>query len=323
MTAITTAAPALPGRLVRALKDVHVTEDGSTARLGARTVTSDNPREMRRLLAEAVYDVLHAGQDVDKAELPLNLRDEGFERELAAAVPHRATTTRVRTLEPGAHDDAGTGPLLVERDGVRVWVPRDQVVEGDPTVPGGILTLRVAALRPALSPGFFMVDGSAPRPRGDRTLRVYVHVTAAEHAAPVWGPVLARLEADGVPYRSKALSARALYPRRDALVVYLTGEAADAAGCVADAVKGVDGLGAETSVFTRELAPGVSVAEEPDDPRPAMSGLSFGQHRATATAHALLDAAAGAGPLEALLVDALREAGADPAEPYRNLAHAV
>jgi hypothetical protein len=318
MTAIT-AAPALPDRLVRALRDVHVTDDAATVRLGSRTVTSDNPREMRRLLAEALYDVLHAGQDVDKGDLPLNLRDESFEKQLAAVVPHRGTTTRVRALDAGDHTVAGDGPLLVERDGVRVWVPRDHVVDSDPAVPGGILTLRVAALRPALSPGFFMVDGSRPRPRGGRTLRVYVHVTDARHAAPVWGRVLARLESDGVPYRSKALSARALYPRRDALVVYLTGEAADAAGAVAEAVRGAEGVGQETSVFTSELAPGVSVAEEPDDPRPAMSGLSFGQHRATATAHALLDAARGAGPLEELLAEALREAGADPAAPYRNL----
>ncbi|MEU0369390.1 T3SS effector HopA1 family protein [Streptomyces sp. NPDC006283] len=322
MTAIT-VAPALPDRLVRALKDVHVSADGTEARLGTRTVTSDNPREMRRLLAEALYDVLHAGQDVDKKDLPLNLRDEGFEKELAAVVPHRGTTTRVRALDAGEHAPAGSGPLLVERDGVRVWVPRDQVVDGDPAVAGSILTLRVAALRPALSPGFFMVDGSRPRPRGNRTLRVYVHVTAAHHAAPVWGRVLSRLEGEGVPYRSKALSARGLYPRRDALVVYLTGDAADAAGAVADAVRGAEGVGAKTSVFTSELAPGVSVAEEPDDPRPAMSGLSFGQHRATATAHALLGAARGEGPLPSLLAEALREAGADPADPYRNLPRTV
>ncbi|MEV6861386.1 T3SS effector HopA1 family protein [Streptosporangium subroseum] len=47
--------------------------------------------------------------------------------------------------------------------------------------------------------------------------------------------------------------------------------------------------GEEVSVFCRRIGPGVAIAWEPDDARPAMRGLSFGQHRAGVLAQALLD----------------------------------
>ncbi|MEV4870602.1 T3SS effector HopA1 family protein [Streptomyces syringium] len=318
---MSTGTTTLPPRLTEALKEIHISPDGSEAVVHGREVTSDNPREMRRLLSEALYDVLHSGRTLEKGTISFRMRDEEFEGDLARGVPHRETTTRARVCAAEGHGGTETSPLLVERDGVRVWVPRALVVDGDSETPGAVVTLRTAALRPALSPGFFMVDGSRPRPPGRDVLRVYVNITSWQEAPAVWATVLGHLEDTGTAYRAKVLSAKPLYPRRDSLVVYLAGDTAHAARGIADAVATTPGVGHETSVYTEELAPGVATAWEPDDRRPGMTGLSFGQHRASITAHALLDAAKSGEPVEALLTAAFIEAGVDPANPARNSGH--
>jgi hypothetical protein len=80
-------------------------------------------------------------------------------------------------------------------------------------------------------------------------------------------------------------------------------------------------LGPEVSVFTERVGPGVAVAWEPSDRRPTMRGLSFGEHRARATAEGLVRHAAshdGGTAAESVRL-ALAEAGIDPAHPARNL----
>ncbi|MFD8319010.1 T3SS effector HopA1 family protein [Kitasatospora purpeofusca] len=256
--------------------------------------------------------------------MPFRIRDEVFERDLAEAVPHRRTTVSARLCAvPGPtkaspHAGADNGMLLVQREGVRVWMPRDSVLGPEAPVAGDRVTLAVAPTRPALSPGFFLVDGSMGHRRPDQLLRVYVNLTHPRHAAPVWHRVLSHLEDNQVPYRSKVLSSPMLYPRRDALVVYLgVGFEAQAAG-VAEAVDGMTGVGSATSAFTDRLAHGVATAWEPDDPRPEMQGLSFGQHRAAAVALALMDRARDGAPIERALVRRFLEANIDPAAPSRN-----
>jgi hypothetical protein len=303
-----------------ALRDVRVAADRASATVGEREVTSESPREMRRLLAEAIYDVLHAGQFVEKGSLSYRLREAPFEEELAAAVPHEETTVRVRRLGGPREIANGRRAVLVEREGVRVWVPEERLVEPvEPTagddVPE-ILTLRVAARRPALSPGFFLVDSSRPQQLRQEGLRVYIHITEWQAAAGIFGRVLGLLEDRRVPYRSKVLSSKALYPRRDALVVYLDRPWWSMAADIAGAVDGLPGIGTETSVFAERMVPGVAIACEPDDARPGMRGLSFGQHRATALATALLEAE---DDLAGAVRAAFEAAGIDPERPGRNL----
>ncbi|MFG2128846.1 T3SS effector HopA1 family protein [Streptomyces sp. NPDC048751] len=310
----------LAPRLRDALDRVSVAPDRSRAWVDDRLVEADSPREMRRLLAEALYDILHAGQFVEKGALSFRLRDTAFERVLGAAVPHERSTARARVHIPAAGDDGTEPRALVERDGVRVWVPSGSIREDGPLAAGQVVTLDVPARRPALSPGFFVVDGSLPRSPHRELLRVYVHIERWEDAAPVWAKALGHLEDHGVAYRSKILSAKALYPRRDALVVYLGQEMWPQVPRLAEALRSLPGIGRETSVFADTVAPGVAVALEPEDDRPGMSGLSFGQHRATALAKALLDSAADGTPLEATVFARFTEAGIDPARPARNSA---
>ncbi|MGW2329928.1 T3SS effector HopA1 family protein [Streptomyces sp. NPDC001700] len=289
---------------------VEVAPDLSWATVAERTIEADTPRELRRLLSDALYQELHAGLSTQEP-LPFRLREPAFEQDLAKVVPHRETTLHgpVRATESDTH--------VVELGGVRVRVPADRIRADGPVARGSVVGVVNTPLRPALSPGFFLVEGVRPHRSAD-LLRLYAHITEPTAAPEVWGTALTYLEERGVTYRAKVVSSTLLYPRRDALVVYLDERDRHAADGIADAVGGLPGLGGDTSVFTRRLRPGVATAWEPRDPSPGMDGLSFGQHRASVLAKALVETADAPGTLPQVLHDCLVAANVDPADPSRN-----
>lgn len=294
---------------------VTIGADLCSAAVAGEILAADDPQALRRELPHLVYEVLHAGRRSRPGSLPFNLRDPDLERRLAAATPHATTTVAARYLD--GHE---RGPdMLVERDGVRVWVPAAAVRRARPgDTATTVATMTVAAARPALSPGFFLVESSVPARRSGPTLRLYLHLTDPTAAPAAWARVLGHLEDGRLPYRAKVLSAPALYPRRDALVVYLPPGSWTAVDGLAALSADLPGLGADTSTFARRLRPGVASAWEPADPREHTHGQSFGQHRAGVLGHALFDAVRdGADPCAALLT-ACREANVDPADPSRN-----
>lgn len=309
----------LPTGLREAVRGVHVDRNQLTATVNGREVEADSPRQLRRLLANALYETLHTGQKPIEGPIPFRSRDAEFEGQLTAAVGHRFTSVpgRVQAVVP---PDADREALhLVALEGVRVWVP-GRSLASDGAAVGDLVTVSLAAARPALSPGFLMVYGTRVH-RSAELLRVYLHIADPAHAPGIWGAVLARLEAAGGAYRAKVLSSREAYPRRDSLVVYLDSDSRQLAVDLADLVAGRPGMGEETSVFARRLGPGVAVAWEPKDGRPGMGGLSFGQHRASVVAEALVERAVdGADPAVAeALAAALLAANVDPADVSRNL----
>lgn len=284
---------------------------GCTAVVADREVVADDPATLEHKLAAELYAVLHAGLGTSRG----SARNRVLERALADAVPHR--TTPVSGVLLGERPD----DLLVEWDGVRVWVPRRIAVDVPPQV-GGEVHLAVPPVRPALSPGFQFVGGSRAADFNGPLLRVYVHLTDAACAVRVWRAVLQRLEEEEAGYQAKILSRSEDYPRRDALVVYLPcapDPAAPGAEAVADAVAALGGVGESTSVFAQRLAPGVARAWEPVDQRLGMTGLSFGQHRAKVVAAALLDSARTGAPAADVVAKAFVEARVDPLDPARNL----
>ncbi|MFI8948939.1 T3SS effector HopA1 family protein [Streptomyces sp. NPDC053750] len=316
MTAATRTA-LLPDRLTEAMRQTWVSEDLMAARVGDRELTAEHPRELRRLLSMALYEELHAGMvEKEPGAVPFHLRDPRFEEQLAAAVPHR-TTPRSATVIAVPAD--GDGHVLLEREGVRVWTPSEDIEDDGPLAAGQRVTVTAAAARPALSPGFFLVDGArpaAPEPGG--LLRVYVHLTGAEAAVGVWTNALRFLEERQADYRAKVLSARSLYPRRDALVVYLRQGSWDLAHDLARALRGQPALGDTVSLFAKQLVPGIAAAWEPADRRPGMRGLSFGQHRAGALAGALIEHRKTSGDLAEIVARHFAEAGISATDPADN-----
>ncbi|MFB9532823.1 T3SS effector HopA1 family protein [Nonomuraea roseola] len=292
--------------------------DELSATVEDRLVEGADVRDLQARLSVALYEVYHAGQR-ESGPPPRRLRDPELERRLADGMPHRRITVRVTRLPEPARDTERGREVLVVRDGVRVWVPEAIVRVADEDT-----LLTVSACRPAISPGFFLVHGSVIRSRETTVgraplLRVYMHLDSADQAVGVWPDVLGHLESRVVPYQAKVLSAASLFPRRDALVVYLAASEAGLAREIADVVSGRHEVPSPTSAFVERLAPGVGVAWEPADPRRSRQGMSFGQHRAAVTAQALLDSAQTGVALEEALGERLREAGVDPVNPARNI----
>lgn len=327
-----TAPDILAARLEEVMSDVRIEPGCRSATVRGRTVTAESPRALTGQLATALYTVVHVGRPAEPATAhhPSDARD--LEEGLAREVPHERTRHRGRVL-----NDRGDAGLIVGLSGIRVRVPRARVTgfrehaAGVPHAAAGAgfaeeADVLVAAARPSLSPGFFLVDGSLPLTRQEAILRVYLHVETPGAALDAWGRTLRFLEDLGVPYRAKAASSAQALPRRDGVVVYLGSGDRNALPGLVEALDGA-ALGAGSSPFTRPLAPGVAVAWEPDDSRPGMRNTSFGEHRSRALAAGLVRYATehasrseGAHPNRSVAVrQALLEAGIDPLDPARNI----
>lgn len=323
---MTGAQNTLPDALVAALDDVLVSDGGREVTFGdEEPMEAPSPAALRSAFAAKLYELLHTGPRADAEEgVPRSWRDGPLEQRLEEAMPHTAIVRQARlALLP-----SGSGSHLVALvDGVRFSVGRDLLVDELPAeVRDGAVTewtgrLRLPAARPGLSPGFFLADGSAPRDHRETVLRVYLHVTADAHAPGVWGPVLSFLEREEASYRAKIGSNAGLYPRRDAMVVYLSRSSWHLLDALTALAGTLDGLGDETSLLTRRLAPGVGIAFEPQDRRLGWTNLSFGEHRCHAIADGILARATtgsvrGSDAAESV-VEALRAAEVDVHDLWR------
>jgi hypothetical protein len=276
--------------LVDALADFWVAPHGRQARLADQELEAPSARRMAEQLGNALYQRLHAGSTGNHHDEP----DPDLEAAIAEATPHRTTPVAVRP--------AADGVAVI--DGLRVRVPNDLLTGPE---------ILLAACRPALSPGHYLVDGPTGRIRGNPILRVYLHLHSLSDAPARWHEVLTTLNRAGVTYRAKILSTPN-YPRRDAMVVYLGPGHWHAAALIRDAAADRPGVGRESSLFAHPLAPGIAAAWDPVDPRPGYRDMSFGEHRARATAEALLRDI----DLATALADSFTAASVDAMKPARN-----
>jgi hypothetical protein len=288
-----TAAPI--AALMEALADVRIAPDQRQARLGSTELQAPSARRMAELLGHELYRRLHSGNTADDQ----GERDPALEAVLAEATPHDTSPT-VATLPA---DDAEDGVVLI--DGLRVRIPRALLTGRQILLP---------AARPALSPGHYLVDGPTGRIHGTPILRVYLHLHAPAEAPARWHDVLTALNDAGVTYRAKVVSTPEGYPRRDAMVVYLGPGHWHAATLVRDAAAGRPGVGRALSLFAHPLALGIAAGWDPADQRSGHRNMSFGEHRARATAEALLRDT----DLATSLAECYTAARIDAVQPARN-----
>ncbi|MFJ3310086.1 T3SS effector HopA1 family protein [Streptomyces sp. NPDC086549] len=313
-----TTFPLAP-RVAATLTDIHVEPGGLKAVAGTETFEGDSAPALAKKLAAGLYQILHMGRSEPLTSRPRSFRDRDLDHRLAGAMPHERTRTQalIHTYPP-EHNET-----IVELDGLRVRMPPEAVITPLPETPPGPVTVTLPAARPGLSPGFFLADGSLGNERSGDMLRLYVHLTHPEAAPDAWHTVLTHLEQAGLPYRAKVSSSPHLYPRRDALVVYLGPRAQHAVFALAERLKGLDGVGESTSPFTREVAPGIGVAWEPTDRRAGHKGQSFGEHRTAILAEALVQHALLSDEdrtvAAEMVASAFLDASIDPLDPARNL----
>jgi hypothetical protein len=303
----------LAPRLVAALPQVLINAEQNACTIGDREISAARRGELEPQLAEQLYAVFHTGMP-DPGLSKVHLKPTRWlELAMAEVVPHTSTPVAAVFREDGGQR------LLVEWDGVLVWLPRYAAGNGRLPPVGDPIPLLVPPARPGLSPGFLLATGSVAPDFTGPPLRVYVHLTDADDAIAAWQSTLIRLEQEQVGYQAKVLVRAGQYPRRDAMVVYLPPDSADAARLVTDAVRDASGLGHTTSLFAERLAPGVAKGWEPTDRRFGWSGLSFGLHRCKVLARALLDSAATGEPRESTITTAFLAAGIDPENPALNI----
>ncbi|MGJ6962803.1 T3SS effector HopA1 family protein [Streptosporangium sp. G11] len=296
----------------RPLDRVRVHANLTSATVDDREVTADGPKALRCALADALYDAFHADRE-PAAELRHDSpRDPDFEHRLRAVVPHRDHPA-LPLVEPGK-------PGVVRLNGVRVRVPESRLGEEVATPAGPARRVSLPAVQPSVSPGFLLVSGSAGQgmEKGAR-LRIYLGAESAEAAPALWGAVLERLERLRLPYNAKVLSNRHLHPRRDSIVVYLGPRSWHAAPEIGAAATATGGLRQDLSAYVAALGPGIGWAWEPQDRRPGMRGLSFGEHRSHAIAAGLLAHAEHGGDRDEAVREALRAAGVEPDAMHRNI----
>lgn len=178
--------------------------------------------------------------------------------------------------------------VTMARDGLCVWARREDTYAAtdDRLSPGELRAVRLPKELRKMSPGYYMAlgnEGLAFEP--DRPLvRLYWHLRA-ESARVLVGMTTELLNNDHIPFRLKVVDDPALYDRCDAGVLYV--QRADYEQVLPAVRRILFELGSDlekaTPVFTKILAPGLGLAEEPTVP-----GDSFGMHRCRLLAEAIV-----------------------------------
>jgi hypothetical protein len=199
------------------------------------------------------------------------------------------------TWEPGWRIEAiepdGTLVVANQRDDLTLWAQPQQFCSANASVRAGdIGRLHVGKEWREMLPGYYTALGDADQPVTDNgtpaeVVRLYWHLTAT--IAPRWIRELThRLNAADVAFRAKVLSVPATYFRADAGVLYLARRDFDRTKPLLSELHRTVSrdLRPTTPMFTKRLARGLAVAEDPGD------GRSFGQHRCGLVADGLVRA---------------------------------
>jgi len=223
--------------------------------------------------------------------------------------------------EPGwrvvERDDDGR--LAVIKDQVTFWVEPDGLRCRGEIVPGAYCRVRVGKELRNLVPGFYVAIGDGDAGDDDRPgplLRLYWHLAEPAAAVAYVAEATRRLNAAGVPFRTKVVADPGGYLRADAGVLYLERRDYRRLRPEIRAIhrRLATSLRPEVPLFTRPLLPGLGVADDPRD------GTSFGQSRCRLVAGGLWLAhrrgATGPAARAGALAEVFAAAGLDPRRPH-------
>ncbi len=188
------------------------------------------------------------------------------------------------------------GSLAVTKGGLTLHIERDrhlQPAEQSTTV-GNSVAIRMPSNR--VQNGFYMAVGNAGSHRSSsktdthrELVRVYFNFSP-EGAVAVMDNLTGHLNDQNIPFSFKVLYNPSDYKRSDSGVLYFDKSHYEAVRSVLQTVypKQQGHFQAEVPLFTKFLAPGLGLAEEPD--RKFSSQESFGLNRCQIIANALLQA---------------------------------
>jgi hypothetical protein len=291
----TTGLPA--GLLATIAAEVRVVEGGF--RLGGLTVPAPGRCPIEPL-TRALFRRYHLGIGLGGAVDDPVAEDPRFVRRVRNLLGSRA-------YWEGGWEIVGrtdSGQWLVERDDLVLTVGHEEL-----SGTRGRVRVRFPAERPRAVSGWFSVTGvRGPAVRAVPLAAVHLNLRP-DSAAAVFTDLVSGLDALHVRFTARVLNHPAAYGRPDSAVVVAPREQLP---LVARSVLGLhprarDGFGDAVPGFTRALAPGVAIADEP----PVPGGI--GRHRCRVIAAGLL--AAGDVPPAARLAAVLRSLAAERLDP--------
>jgi HopA1 effector protein family len=252
------------------------------ARLAAELDASQRRAYLVSCLREELYwsFYCHGGPGEARwGELQPPFPDPWLVEALSRANAGRGSWERGWTAERVDGDVAVVGD-----DRLRTRVPLADCRAANGAVRAGApVEVRLPKELPELSPGYFTVLGDATDPGVTSLVRVYWHVTLAG-AADLVAALTRRLNGEQTPFRLKVANHPLRLRRCDAAVLYLGGDAFDAAVMNEIAAAHSACLRPRIPAFTLELAPGVGLAEDRGDVE------SFGARRCRLLAEAIVSA---------------------------------
>ncbi|HET9333806.1 MAG TPA: T3SS effector HopA1 family protein [Gemmatimonadota bacterium] len=248
---------------------------------------ADDPREafLRSLALHLYLHVYCQGNAVER--LP-TARPCGVGEVRALLTAHSfANPERTRWDTGWTFVGSSRDSYLVRREGIDFSVPTDGIrpVRDDTLRAGREVQVLVPADRWSRSPGFMLFDGRdllPPRSEGDRRTRLYLDMDE-EGARWVIG-LCGRFNHEGLPFGLKVAGHPAEYDRCDTVVLFVARDDYP----VASRIMVEAAIGAPprprpgVPAFTRRLAAGVSVADDP------ATGESFGESRCRLLAGGIL-----------------------------------
>jgi hypothetical protein len=177
------------------------------------------------------------------------------------------------------------GQIAVRKNGLTLWVfPKFFKSDKDIPLSIGLLgKIKVGHEYRKLLPGFYMAIGDAEASDiKNTTVRIYWNIKSG-YATLLMRLLTKELNTKSIPFRFKVLNNPSSYPRADAGVLYIDKEYYKSSKPSISNIylHIVDGLSSSTPLFAKRLAPGLSLAEDPNN------NESFGQHRCRILAEAL------------------------------------
>jgi hypothetical protein len=189
------------------------------------------------------------------------------------------------------HRLLSSGQIIAQKGGfTRLLWPGEFVSHEGPGMPmreGARISVYAPRESREIQPGFYFVFSETVADQQDdyNLLRFYWHVKHSG-AALLVRLITQEFNRFQLPFRFKSLASRTFYQRSDAAVLYINKRfyrlSVELLADVRDQLQ--EHLGADTPLFTKSLAPGLGLAEEPG------SGESFGQNRCRILAEAIWNA---------------------------------
>ncbi len=299
----------------RILEAVHI-ESPTQLRVADQTLHVPSPQEGAPLaeiplvkeLARAMYRFLYcragAGGFFD------DLSDRGFVGELSRANSGRGTWESGWVVEGPPEGNR----LPVHKDGLTLWVLPGQMRSKERHLRRGMpCRVQMGKELRELLPGFYTIlgDGDVGEGRDEEgtLVRFYWHLRSTG-AVDFVRRLTSSLNGEKIPFRAKVVSSQNGYPRADAGVLYLGRRVLPRVLPLLPSLHEElsTHLNADVPLFTRPMADGLGIAEDPGTEE------SFGQHRCRLVTEALWQAFTRglAGGSRRVAVDAaLVEAGLD------------